>query len=426
MSELDSILDSALDEFDAPTTVPVTSPPPSVAEPSSATATTPTPAASTALSSSPTPTTDASATSAAPPTGNDATSIAAFEAFLQGMMTGQLPGAGGGTGEVSGSGGGAQAEELAAMQKEMHAMLQQMTQAAKDQTSTTSQTANANVSPPSSNAATSPSSAITPATVASASSASTAGSTTAASSTDADTDPVSAAVRMISEGARSLPANASTGGSGEPDDAMMEALLQRLMQEMKMEGEGTAAEGAMAAGAAAAAAGANGGDDAAMNAMIEQMMGSMLSKEYLYQPMKDIAEKYPAYIASHGSKLSSVDLSNVHRQHSCFLRIVSLYEQDPPPSNLTSQLMEVMNEMSSYGTPPKEVVGEFNPPGFDMNQQLPGGMAGLAGLAGIPGLGGAGGAPPSSTPPNGFGGDMSAFNEDLMRQLSSDEACKQQ
>lgn len=283
---------------------------------------------------------------------NDPNSIAAFQAFLQAMATPMTEG--GATPPPPGS-------ELSAMQREMQLMLQQMADMAKPNETnnnnatnaaiTDNQTATANPSAPAS----------------------------------ASSDPIADAIRMIGDGARSMPAGGPSGAG--VDDANMEAMLQKLMAEM------------------GGAGGLDGvGSDASMDAMVEKMMGSMLSKEYLYQPMKDIAEKYPAYIREHQATLSETDLDNYRKQQSCFERIVHTFDTEP---NSSMKIMDLMNEMQQYGTPPKELVGDFMPPGFDPAQTMPPGMAGLAGLTG-----GADAAP-------------SAADLEAMKKMS-DEACKMQ
>ena len=165
--------------------------------------------------------------------------------------------------------------------------------------------------------------------------------------------------------------------------------------------------------------------------------------------------QYPAYIREHESSLSAADLANYRKQQSCFERIVHVFDTQPQAS---MQIMELMNEMQQYGTPPKELVSDFMPPGFDANAPMPPGMgpchtrecactrldrtlrvnhsasvadartalsllcsfvsgcvflctAGLAGLTGA-GADGASGMPP--------------MDDAFMQQLAKDDACKTQ
>jgi peroxin-19 len=94
--------------------------------------------------------------------------------------------------------------------------------------------------------------------------------------------------------------------------------------------------------------------------------------------MKDIAERYPAFLREHADTLSETDLANYRKQQSCFERIVAAFDAPAAaagggPSS-TMQIMELMNEMQQYGTPPKEIVENWQPPGFDPNAPMPPGM----------------------------------------------------
>lgn len=374
MSDLNAILDAALDQFDepavnrAPTTnaAPVTtaSPPPAAAV------------------ESPAPVSAAAPDAAAPPAaGPDAASIAAFEAFLQAMSSPAAVAGGADGSDPSGAG------DLASMKREMDQMLQTMS--------------GMSVQP---NAAGGGAAAASDASAAANSAA-----TPAAASASAD--PIADALRMISDGARSMPAGAAPAAGF--DDANMEAMFAKLMADM--------------GGAGGLGADGSAGSDASLDAMVEQMMGSMLSKDHLYEPMKAIAAKYPEYIREHESTLTALELTNYRAQQSCFERIVSLFELDPPP---TMRIMEAMNEMQQYGTPPKDIVGDFT--GFDPAQSMPGGMPGMGvpgmpgmpGLAGMPGLpGGFPGFPGMSG--GAAAGEPTAAEMEAFKKMS-DEACKMQ
>lgn len=189
------------------------------------------------------------------------------------------------------------------------------------------------------------------------------------------------------------------------NDPNMEAMLTKLMADMA------------GGGGAGGAGGAGGLDD--MDGLVERMMGGMLSREYLYQPMKDIADKYPTYIREHAAELSESDLSNYRKQQSCFERIVAAFDSPAALAGKSpsAQVMELMNEMQQYGTPPKELVSDFMPPGFDPQAPMPPGMGQLAGL---PGMGMGAGAVAGGMPPMPPGMD-----EAFMQQLAKDD-CKTQ
>jgi peroxin-19 len=163
---------------------------------------------------------------------------------------------------------------------------------------------------------------------------------------------ISDAVKMIAEGSKDMP---------QPQGLdSMDELLNKFMAEFEQNAgnnnNNTANNGEIGAD------------------MIEKLMGQMLSKEYLYQPMKDIAERYPSWLDTNKDKLSVQEFEQYTKQETCFQRIVASYERAP---NDTKVIMDLMTEMQNYGQPPKELVKDLLPPGVDFNQD---------GLPAIPGL----------------------------------------
>lgn len=100
----------------------------------------------------------------------------------------------------------------------------------------------------------------------------------------------------------------------------------------------------------------------------------MLSKEYLYEPMKEISEKYPEWMEKNKDKHSEAEMKQYGMQHKCFIRICEAFDEDPENN---SKVMELMTEMQMYGQPPAELVEDM-------------GGEGLPGMGGMPGMGGAG------------------------------------
>ena len=115
--------------------------------------------------------------------------------------------------------------------------------------------------------------------------------------------------------------------------------------------------------------------------MMEGMMQSLLSKELLYTPMKDIAEKFPDWLADNRNKISEEEYIKYNKQFELTKKICFLYEEEKDSD--TSQkkkkrfdkVMALMQEMQNLGHPPKELVGESSspmepgaiPPGMDLN-----------------------------------------------------------
>jgi peroxin-19 len=95
-----------------------------------------------------------------------------------------------------------------------------------------------------------------------------------------------------------------------------------------------------------------------MGQVVNGMMTQLLSKEFMYEPMKDICQQYPKWLAENKARLSDSEYQNYGLQYQYFQRIVHLYENDP---DNTARLTELMNDLQEYGQPPSELVQELAP-----------------------------------------------------------------
>lgn len=114
-----------------------------------------------------------------------------------------------------------------------------------------------------------------------------------------------------------------------------------------------------------------------MQGLVDTMMRQLLSKDILYEPMKEIAEKYPPWIEAKRGTLSSEDLARFEQQLRHIRRLCSVFESAPDdfPS-----IISVMQEMQACGQPPPEIMRELAP-GLELGED---------GLPMLPDLGGSG------------------------------------
>nr|GAT59084.1 predicted protein [Mycena chlorophos] len=121
-------------------------------------------------------------------------------------------------------------------------------------------------------------------------------------------------------------------------------------------------------------------NEAELAGFLENMMGELMSKEILYDPLKELAEKFPPYLASPPSPISADDRKRYEDQLERVQAIIALFEkptysdQDP---KARESVVALMAEMQSFGSPPTELMGPM-PAGFDML----GGQEGIAGTDG--------------------------------------------
>lgn len=141
----------------------------------------------------------------------------------------------------------------------------------------------------------------------------------------------------------------------------------------------------------------NGGDFNA-DAMMDGMMEQLLSKELMYEPMKQVASKFPQWLADQKGVLPEKDyqeyvpqetltftcacLGCSHSTHSrvqqneCFQKLVQAYESNAD----AQQLMLLMEQVQEYGQPPAEIIREIAP-GLELDAN---GLPKFDGVEGMP------------------------------------------
>uniref|UniRef100_A0A7S1CAN0 Peroxin-19 n=1 Tax=Bicosoecida sp. CB-2014 TaxID=1486930 RepID=A0A7S1CAN0_9STRA len=135
------------------------------------------------------------------------------------------------------------------------------------------------------------------------------------------------------------------------------------------------------------------GEKEDFQSIVDNMMRQMLSKEIMYVPMKQIAERFPEWLADNEKKLSEEEYEKYGMQYQYFQRIVAVYETEP---DNFPKLMELMQDMQETGQPPSEIIKELAP-GLQFTDDgmpmLPNMGPGMPGMPTIPGLDGAPGPP---------------------------------
>jgi len=105
-----------------------------------------------------------------------------------------------------------------------------------------------------------------------------------------------------------------------------------------------------------------------LESMLESMMSQLMSKEILYDPLKELHSKYPEYLEKQGPSLSADELQRYTQQSQRVSQIVTIFESSSySDDDLTqsTEVLKLMNEMQSFGSPPSEIMGEM-PPGFEL------------------------------------------------------------
>eukprot|EP00890_Picochlorum_soloecismus_P000489 jgi/Picsp_1/1440/NSC_04919-R1_protein len=91
---------------------------------------------------------------------------------------------------------------------------------------------------------------------------------------------------------------------------------------------------------------------------LDGIMKQLVSKDVLYQPMKDICEKYPSWLEKEKGTLDSDDYRKYHDQYTIISKMCKLYETDPENFGM---IMHLLQEMQQLGEPPSEIMKELAP-----------------------------------------------------------------
>ncbi|CAM8877649.1 unnamed protein product [Rhodiola kirilowii] len=95
-----------------------------------------------------------------------------------------------------------------------------------------------------------------------------------------------------------------------------------------------------------------------MESIVETMMQQLLSKEILYEPMKEIGERYPKWLEDHKANLSKEDYERYSHQNELIKELNVVYETD---SNNFTKIVDLMQKMQECGQPPNDIVQELAP-----------------------------------------------------------------
>ncbi|KAI0725203.1 Pex19-domain-containing protein [Fomitopsis betulina] len=168
--------------------------------------------------------------------------------------------------------------------------------------------------------------------------------------------------------------SASNSGSGSaPAQDSFEASIRKAMDKLK-ESESSLKDGAGGSVDDIMAQLGDGlndldvGEADELQKVLENMMTELMSKEILYEPLKELHDKFPAYLKEHDSTLSADDKKRYDAQYTCVSKLITIFEDssysDSDPAK-GAQVVTLMTEMQKHGSPPADIMAPL-PPGLDM------------------------------------------------------------
>ncbi|KAJ2549531.1 Peroxisome chaperone and import receptor [Coemansia sp. RSA 1933] len=107
--------------------------------------------------------------------------------------------------------------------------------------------------------------------------------------------------------------------------------------------------------------GAGGGDDAQLDSLVDDVIGQLMSKEVLEQPLKDLDKHYPKYLEKNKDTLSTEDYERYQKQHDYVKQILALFDQLNDSSVNDERVTDLMQKMQDCGQPPNELLKMLAP-----------------------------------------------------------------
>ncbi|PQE27566.1 hypothetical protein CJF30_00007932 [Rutstroemia sp. NJR-2017a BBW] len=96
--------------------------------------------------------------------------------------------------------------------------------------------------------------------------------------------------------------------------------------------------------------------------MLLGMMEQLTNKEILYEPMKELDDKFPAWLEKHADATPADDLKRYREQQTYVREIVARFEQKTYKDENAADreyIVERMQKMQAAGSPPADLVGDM-------------------------------------------------------------------
>eukprot|EP01130_Rhizamoeba_saxonica_P012658 TRINITY_DN536_c0_g1_i1.p1 TRINITY_DN536_c0_g1~~TRINITY_DN536_c0_g1_i1.p1 ORF type:complete len:123 (-),score=34.59 TRINITY_DN536_c0_g1_i1:210-578(-) len=96
-----------------------------------------------------------------------------------------------------------------------------------------------------------------------------------------------------------------------------------------------------------------------MNGFLNTILKQVVSKDVLYEPMKEMYEKYPGWLEQNQGKIDPKEFDRYVSQYGYVEEIIHTFESEGETS--FDKVMKLMTEMQDCGQPPMDIVQEMAP-----------------------------------------------------------------
>ncbi|KAJ2453601.1 Peroxisome chaperone and import receptor [Coemansia sp. RSA 2336] len=96
------------------------------------------------------------------------------------------------------------------------------------------------------------------------------------------------------------------------------------------------------------------GDDPQLDSLVDDVIGQLMSKDVLQQPLKELDAEYPKYLEQNKDTLSTADYDRYKQQHDYIRQILALFDKSADDKD--PRVVELMQKMQECGQPPNELL----------------------------------------------------------------------
>ncbi|KAG2095880.1 Pex19 protein family-domain-containing protein [Suillus discolor] len=86
-------------------------------------------------------------------------------------------------------------------------------------------------------------------------------------------------------------------------------------------------------------------DEEEMQGVLEAMIGQLMGKDVLYEPLKELSDKFPDYLKANASTLTSDDKSRYDAQIICMKQLLEIFESKDYADNDDKTRMKIVDLM---------------------------------------------------------------------------------
>ncbi|OAQ70749.1 Pex19 protein [Pochonia chlamydosporia 170] len=165
--------------------------------------------------------------------------------------------------------------------------------------------------------------------------------------------------------------SSSTKAGGPAADASFQETIRRTMDRMQASGDQATAAAATSSGddfmsellKQMSSGDFNGeGNEEEFSKMLMGMMEQLTNKDILYEPMKELDDKFPEWFEKNQATTPVEDLKRYEEQRTLVREIVSKFEESSySDSNAADReyIVDRMQKMQAAGSPPSDLVGDM-------------------------------------------------------------------